>query len=71
MTTTEEVSRLKCEKLVNESWSKAWKYLDEIKEILDKGEIQNDHEEAILMIAAHAALSQMTMNKAEQETVFE
>ncbi len=71
MTTTEDLSRLKCEKIVNENWSKASTYYDEIKEILEKGEIQDEKEESILMIAAHAALSKMTMDRADEKVLFE
>jgi len=71
MTTTEDLNRLKCEKLVNERWSKASTYYDEIKEILDKGEIQDEREESILMIVAHAALSKMTMDRADDKILFE
>ena len=71
MTTTKDQNRLKCEKIVNENWSKASLYYDEIKEILEREEIQNEREKSILMIAAHAALSKMIMDRANDELLFE
>ena len=71
MTSTKEVDRLRCEKIVNGIWSDANAYFDEIKEILDRGSIKDEREEAILMIAAHAALSKMRMDRADEKVLFE
>lgn len=71
MTSTGDVDRLKCEKIVNEIWSDANAHFDEIKEILDRGSIRDEKEESILMIAAHAALSKMTMDRADEKVLFE
>ena len=70
MSTTEEMNRLKCEKIVNESWSEAYKLYDEIKDIVHRGGVKEEKDNIILMIAANAALQQMTLDKAEDEIHF-
>lgn len=70
MPTTEEDVRLKCEKIVNESWSDAQKFYNEIKNIINKDGPKNKKENIILIIAANAALQQMTLDKAEDEIYF-
>ena len=67
----EDLILLRCDKIVNETWSKAAVYYDDIKFIMDKGVPSNKAEEAIMMIAANATLQKMTLDKAKDELLFE
>lgn len=67
---TDEVKRLRCEKVVNETWSKANKYLKELKVITLRGKINNKREEAILLVAANAAVQKMIMDNTEEPELF-
>lgn len=70
MVTTEEVNRLKCERLVNLSWSKARLHYDDLKEIIAQGGPSNEEEYVIMMVAAFAALQKMTLDKADVKLYF-
>lgn len=67
MTTTNEINRLQCEKIVNESWSKARENYDELQEIINNEGPINEKEDIILMIAANAALQKMTLDNANDK----
>jgi hypothetical protein len=67
----EDLILLRCDKIVNETWSKAAVYYEEIKFIMEKGGPSNEAEEAIMMIAANATLQKMTLDKAKDELLFE
>lgn len=71
MTSTADVDRLKCEKIVNEIWSDVNTHFDELDRILKRGFIRDEGDEAILMIAAHAALAKITMDQADEKVLFE
>ncbi len=70
-TATDDLLLLQCEKIVNESWSKAAIHSDDIKAIVEKGGPSTEREEAIIMIAANAALQKMTLDKATDQLLFE
>ena len=69
MTTADGVDLLRCEKVVNESWSKAGVYFDEIKEIMEKEEEEedNEREREIIKIFARIAYQKMILDKAVDE----
>ncbi len=66
MTTSDGIDLLRCERIVNESWSKVWMYYDEIKEIMGKGENEenNEREKEIIKVFARIAYQKMTLDKA-------
>ncbi len=66
----EERYRIKCEKVVNESWSVVEEHKDEIKEILEKGGPETDRELSILKIAAEAFLMKISLSRAEDIALF-
>lgn len=63
MTSTDEMDRLKCERIVNETWAKAREYYEELQEIIERGTIEDGRDEAILLIAANASLQKMTLDQ--------
>ncbi len=68
MTTADGVNLLRCEKVVNESWSKARMYFDEIKEIMEKEEEEEDEREReIIKMFARIAYQKMILDKAVDE----
>jgi len=69
-TETEDLLLMQCEKIVNETWSKAAMHYDVLQQIIYHGGPTTDNEEAILMIAANAALQKMTLDKALDEQYF-
>ena len=70
MVSSDDIHRLRCEKIVNESWSKARELYDELENIIHKGKYENEREYTILMIAANAALQQMTLDNVDDEVYF-
>lgn len=70
-TETDNLLALQCEKIVNESWSKAAIYYDDIKAIVEQGGPCTETEEAIMMIAANATLQKMTLDRATDKLLFE
>lgn len=70
-TETDDLFALQCEKIVNESWSKAVIHYDSLKEIIERGGPCTEREEAIIMIAANAALQKMTLDRATDRLLFE
>jgi len=66
-TVTEDLMLMRCEKIVNETWSKTSLYYDTLKDIIEKGGPSTDQELTILMIAANATLQKMTLDKALDE----
>lgn len=70
MIPSDDIHRLRCEKIVNESWSKARDFYYDIEYIIHKGKSENERENAILMIAANAALQQMTLDNVDDEIYF-
>lgn len=66
MTTADGVDLLRCERIVNESWSKAGVYFDEIKKIMEKGENEknNKREREIIKIFARIAYQKIILDKA-------
>lgn len=67
MATKEEITRLKCEKVLNEDWALAIEYYDELKKIVEQGGPRNKRERDVIFIVAIVALSKMTMDKATDE----
>lgn len=70
MANKEELYMIRCEHLVNETWSKLDDYYDELKAIMDKGGPENDREQSIVLIAADTALQNLTLTKAQDEHFF-
>lgn len=64
--TKEEISRLKCEKLLNESWSQTDNFYNELRIIVMRGYPESDREEAVLMIAGTTALQKLTLDNADE-----
>lgn len=69
-TATDDLLLLQCEKIVNETWSKAAIHYDSLKDIIERGGPCTEREEATIMIAANAALQKMTLDKATDELYF-
>ena len=70
MSDKEELYMIRCEKVVNETWSKLDNYYDELKEILDSGGPKNEREQAIVLLAAETALHNLTLTNAQDEYYF-
>jgi len=70
-TMTDDMFLIQCEKIVNETWSKASRYYDEMKAIMDKGGPENEYEQTIVMIGFNAAVQKMTLDKAQDQRFFE
>jgi len=69
-TATDDMFFIQCEKIVNETWSKAAMHYDDIKAIIEKGGPENEYEQIIMLIAANATLQKMTLDKAKDERYF-
>jgi len=69
-TAIDDLLVLQCEKIVNESWSKAANFYDDIKRIVEKGGPNTESEVGIMMIAANAALQKMTLDRATDQLLF-
>lgn len=69
MTTADGVDLLRCEKVVNESWSKVRVYFDEIKKIMEKEEKEedNEREREVIKMFARIAYQKMSLDKAVDE----
>lgn len=70
-TATDDMFLIRCEKIVNETWSKAAIHYDDIKRIVEIGEINDKKDKIILMIAANATLQKMTLDKAMDKQYFD
>lgn len=70
-TTTEDMYQMRCEKVVNESWSRASLHFDEIKKVVEKGKVSTEDDEILLLIAAGAFLQKMTLDRAIDQTCFD
>ncbi len=70
MTKERDVQRLRCEKLVNESWSKAEEYKDEIQKVLNKGNPTSEEDISLLIIGAAAFMQKVMLNGVENEELF-
>jgi len=66
----EDMFFIQCEKIVNETWSKAAIHYNDIKKIVEKGGPENEYEQSIMMIAANATLQKMTLDKASDTEYF-
>lgn len=66
-TATEDLLLIQCEKIVNETWSKAAIHYNAIKQIVAQGGPKDELEQTIMMIAANATLQKMTLDKAKDE----
>ena len=69
MASKEQLYRIRCERVVNESWAEARKYLDRLKDILSNGAKDNE-EVSILYLAAFAFLQKATLDEAEDQELF-
>ena len=67
---SEEKYRLLSEKLVNESWSAAEKYAEEIEEVLQQEGELDERGKSLLIIAATAFVQRAAMEKAESIALF-
>ena len=65
-TASENMFMLQCDQIVNDTWAKAALHFNEIKRIVEAGEITNEHDEAILLIAANATLQKMTFDNKKE-----
>lgn len=63
----EDMLMIQCEKIVNETWAKAALHYNNLQHIIEDGGPDNEAEQAIVMIAANAALQKMTLDKALDE----
>lgn len=70
-TAADDLLMIQCEKIVNETWSKAAIHYDVLQQIVDSGGPNTEHEEAIVMIAANATLQKMTLDKALDHQYFD
>jgi len=61
--------RLLCEKIINESWSKVERHMDQISEALDK-EILTNKDISLLKMAARAFIQKALLEKADNEFLF-
>ncbi len=71
MTKDRDVQRLGCEKIVNESWSKAARYKDKIDEVLKKDRPRTDNDISLLIIAAAAFMQRVTLEEVENKELFD
>lgn len=69
-TTKKELYRIRCEKLVNESWGEARKHLDKLHEIFQSG-AKNTEEVKIIIKAAFAFLQRATLEETEDQEILE
>lgn len=69
MASKEQLYRIRCERVVNESWAEARKYLDRLEDILING-AKDDEDVTILYLAAFAFLQKATLNEAEDQELF-
>lgn len=69
--TTEDMYRMRCEKVVNEGWSRASLHFDEIKQVVEKGKVSTEEDEILLLIAAGAFIQKMTLDRAVDQTLFD
>ena len=66
----DESEMLKCEKVVNESWSIVRAHQEELEVIIERGQAINKREKSILIIAAGVALQQLTLDNAKDDYYF-
>jgi len=69
MAKKEDLYRIRCERVVNESWAEARKYLDRLENILIDG-AKNDEEISIIILAAFAFLQKATLDESEDRELF-
>lgn len=69
-TTVEDLYQMRCEKIVNESWSRASLHFDEIKKIVETGEVSTEEDKSLLLVAAGAFVQKMTLEQAIDQTCF-
>lgn len=67
MVDMEEISRLRCEHAVNETWAIVGEYYDHLVKILDKGSTDNETEDALLRMAANAVVQKMTLERSQDK----
>lgn len=65
----EEKFHLRCEKVVNETWSDAEKYTEEIEKTLKKEE-WDERDQSLMRIAAAAFCQRAIMDKADSIALF-
>jgi len=69
MAKKEDLYRIRCERVVNESWAEAKKHLNKLPAILTNGP-ENEEESAIIISAALAFLQKATLEEAEDLELF-
>ena len=67
MTKKENVYKLRCEKLVNETWGKIATRFNKLEKIFEQGGPKNSEEHAIIIWAAYATLQRLTLDRAIDE----
>ena len=65
MINDETINRLLCEKIVNQTWSTAANFREEIEQILDKSGPISDRDISLLIIAATAFVQKDTLIELE------
>jgi len=61
----ESTFRLFSERVINETWSKAEQYKEEIELILERGTVESDRDISLLLIAANAFIQKVTLSDAD------
>ncbi len=67
MTKDRDVQRLRCEKLVNESWSIAERHKEKIQAVLNKNNPTSPNDISLLVIAAAAFMQKVMLDDVENE----
>ncbi len=70
MTKNEEVQRLKCEKMVNTTWTDMAKHRDKLEIILKKENLTED-EISLLKMIGYAFLQKLTLNDVDDLILFD
>ena len=61
----DDMYRLVCERILNESWSNAERYKGEIEKILERGTIESERDVSLLLIASGAFMQRSTLISAD------
>jgi len=67
---TKNTYRLRCEKIVNESWSKVEEHVNEIMKALEK-DILDERDILLLRLASGAFVQRVQLNQLESDELFQ